>query len=118
MKEVVDGVMYDTEKSELLRSWDNGEYGSLFYIEENLYKTKKGQYFLQCEGGAGTVYCSPASSGGTKYGERILPVNEEEANEFMNGNRDVTEIALMRDGKRQEKLKANKKIWKNGKRIK
>lgn len=36
----------------------------------------------------------------------------------MNGNREVTEIALMRDGKRREKLKANKKIWKNGKRIK
>jgi hypothetical protein len=57
MKRVIDGKVYDTEKSGLIHEWDNGlPAGDMNYCQEVLYRTKQGTYFLVGDGGAGTSY--------------------------------------------------------------
>lgn len=79
MQQVIDGKKYDTETATLLAEYSNdyppGDFSS---IEEALYLTSKGAYFLAGEGGAATRYSKPvgkACTGGTK----IIALTKEEA---------------------------------------
>lgn len=57
MKKIIDGKSYDTDTATLLGEYDNGyREGDFQYLEENLYQTKKGQYFVQYYGGCLTEY--------------------------------------------------------------
>jgi hypothetical protein len=57
MKKVINGKVYNTETAVRLGDWSNGLFtNDLYYVSEDLYKTKAGAYFLYCDGGAGTSY--------------------------------------------------------------
>lgn len=57
MKKVINGKMYNTETATRIASWDNGIYGNDFKsCEEDLYLSKKGQYFVAGSGGAMSSY--------------------------------------------------------------
>ncbi len=91
MKRVVNGKLYDTEKAEEVASWGNGLGNSDFrHVEETLYRTKKGNWFLEGSGGPMTKYSD--SNGNTKWGTTLLiPLNSEEAKEWLE-ERDYPEI--------------------------
>lgn len=82
MKKIIDGKVYNTETAALLGEWSNGySNGDFNYVEENLYQTKKGQYFLQYGGGALTDYgVQVGNSRG--YGEGIQLLDKEEAKDW------------------------------------
>ncbi|MDD3145500.1 MAG: hypothetical protein PHV23_05305 [Candidatus Gracilibacteria bacterium] len=57
MKKIIEGKVYNTDTAKYIAHVGNGLSSSDFrYFEENLYKTKKGQYFLVKEGGPMSKY--------------------------------------------------------------
>ena len=56
MKKIICKVEYDTEKSELVQKFTNGNLGDPTGYEESLYVTANGKYFLYTNGGAESVY--------------------------------------------------------------
>ncbi|MDD4151361.1 MAG: hypothetical protein PHR68_01990 [Candidatus Gracilibacteria bacterium] len=63
MNKIIGGKLYDTEKADLLISAGNGLSGSDFrYFSEDLYITKKGNFFIHGEGGPLTKYVVESGS--------------------------------------------------------
>ena len=56
MKKIICKVEYDTENSELIQKYTNGNIGDPTGYEESLYVTENGKYFLYTNGGAESVY--------------------------------------------------------------
>jgi len=83
MKKVIEGKVYNTENAELLGEfWNNLPHGDFHSIDEALYRTKKGAFFLAGHGGAFTKYSQPCGCDGTCGGEGIFPLSEAEAREW------------------------------------
>lgn len=83
MKKVIDGKVYNTETAELIEEWNNGYPCTDFkYCAEELYRTKKGAWFLFGEGGAMSSYSKPYGDmvGG---GENIKVLSEVEAYKWL-----------------------------------
>lgn len=70
MKKIIGGKRYDTDTADKIANWDNGLHGQFGYIDETLYRTKKGGWFLVGEGGDGSPY---------REGEKLIPYLPEEA---------------------------------------
>lgn len=87
MKKVINGKMYNTETATRIASWDNGIYGNDFRrCEEDLYLSKKEQYFVAGSGGAMSSYAqSYGNSRGS--GEDIKLLNKEEARNWCEENK-------------------------------
>lgn len=79
MKKVIDGSLYNTRTAKLLGKWDNGQYGSLDFCAEDLYRTKSGKYFRHGQGGPRTPYAVPSQGGSLRSGEMIVPMSESDA---------------------------------------
>ena len=87
MKKVIEGKLYNTETAEELASWHNGcSYSDFNYCKEDLYRTKKGNYFLHGEGGAMTRYSESCGNNSRCEGEDIIPLTESEAKEWAEGH--------------------------------
>lgn len=77
MKKIINGKTYDTETAEELAArCENCR--SFEYVNETLYKTKKGAYFLAGEGGPMSRYSVPDGNGSSS-GSDIIPLSEEQA---------------------------------------
>jgi hypothetical protein len=83
MKRIIDGKVYNTETAECVATWSNGYYTNDFhYCEESIYKTKKGAWFVEGEGGALSQYAR--SCGNETCGGHVLwPITEQEAQEWL-----------------------------------
>lgn len=78
MKRVINGKIYNTSTATEVASFSNGFYGNDFRnMEETLYKTKKGAWFLAGEGGPMSKYSQPCGNmtGGGK-GMEVLTADE------------------------------------------
>ena len=91
MKAIIEGRTYNTETATELGNYRWGAYGDFNHIDESLYRTKKGRYFLAGEGGAMTHYCRPCGDNSWCGGEKIIPIEEYEAREWMERHCDVEE---------------------------
>lgn len=96
MRRIVNGKVYDTEKAEEIGYYRNGRGRSDFrWIEESLYVTSKGNFFLAGAGGALTRYAEPRYKGGSLRdggmgeGEGIIPLSKEEALSWCEENLDI-----------------------------
>lgn len=78
-KYVVNRKILDTEKSEWVDTWQRGHLGDLYYVRETLYRTPKGQYWLHCEGGAGTRYARRVDTNTWTGGECVRLLSREQA---------------------------------------
>ena len=56
MVRIIDGKKYDTETAESVSCWNNGMHYDVKYESEILYRTKKGNWFIQGSGGALSSY--------------------------------------------------------------
>ena len=80
MRKVINGKMYNTETAEFLGGWSNGYYTNDFhYCSEDLYRTKKGTYFIYGKGGAMSRYSSDKGNGWRGFGSDIRLLSIEEA---------------------------------------
>ena len=70
MKRIVDGLLYDTKKAELLCKWkSNYDYVNCVLWHNYLYRTSSGRYFLYMRG----------MRSGCKSSEIIRPLTDDEA---------------------------------------
>jgi hypothetical protein len=92
MKKIINGKRYDTETAEYIADYSN-HYGRNDFrsLEETLYRTPKGNFFLAGEGGPMTKYARPCG-GMTGGGEDIIPLTKEEAFEWAEAHMDTDEI--------------------------
>lgn len=79
MRKVIEGNVYDTNAAAIIHSWDSGHYAGDFHrVQEALYVTPNGAYFLHGEGGALTGYA--VSVGDMRgAGDALVPMTEAEA---------------------------------------
>ena len=82
MRKIIGGHVYDTDTAHKIGEWDNGEYGSIYYVGQALYCTKAGRYFLHCEGGAGTQYAKYEGMDSYTCGELIEPASPDAAKKW------------------------------------
>ena len=83
MKEVVNGVRYDTDKALYLGEVYHGEPGGLDYWEAGLYVTPRSRrFFLAGEGGPMTAWAMPIPGGGVSGSWGIIPISRQEALEL------------------------------------
>ena len=93
MRFIIDRKVYNTETSEKLAEYWNGKGRQDFNgIEETLYRTKKGVFWLHYWGGAATAYAE-AGYGHKTEGEGAKPLSEDEAYGWMerHGHDDLIE---------------------------
>ena len=93
MKKIINGLRYDTAKSIMVGSYDNIGRGAnstidIHYWEATLYKTpKSGRFFL-----AGAGHAIAQFGTGTGWGERVIPLDAEEALQWAERYLDVEAI--------------------------
>lgn len=79
MKQVIDGKVYNTDTATEIADYYNGLSHSDFgRVQESLYKTKKGAFFLAGEGGPMSKYSRPCGNM-TSGGSGVFPLTENEA---------------------------------------
>lgn len=79
MKQIINGKTYNTETAEEIADWDNLRYpGDFRYVNETLYLTKKGAWFLFGEGGPLSSYAKSCGNGWTGS-SKIRPLSRREA---------------------------------------
>ena len=89
MEKIISGKKYDTETAEFIASWSNNlGAGNFRNCREELYRTKKGGWFLYGEGGAMTTY-SESYSDGQGPGENIVVLNDDEVKEWLEKHHDI-----------------------------
>ncbi len=94
MKKVIGGKMYDTKVAELVHEWNNGRFCNDFrYRSKDLYKTKKGNWFLYHVGGAMTDMAQSCGNNSMCGSSNIEPISSEDALRFLESH-DGAEVAL------------------------
>lgn len=80
MKRVLEGRIYDTEKSVLICKICEGNKGDFAHFEAELYKTpKSGRFFLAGEGGPMTIFRKRVDQNSWSGSSGIIPISGEEA---------------------------------------
>lgn len=95
MKKVVDGKVYDTGRAELLHTDSYSNPSDFDYLQESLYVTAKGAFFIHGEGGARSKYAVQIEQNSWRGGADIRPISREEAIQWLEAH-DGAEVILER----------------------
>lgn len=83
MKKIINNKVYDTSTAECVGEWSNGDYpNDLQYCSEGLYRKRTGEFFLYGEGGPMSKYSIPSGNNHWRYGEKIIPLTYQAAQEW------------------------------------
>jgi len=82
MKKIIDGSKYDTKTAKYLGNYCHGSSRDFSHIDESLYRTKSGKYFLHGEGGPQTHYAEHIDQNTWSGGEKIIPMDRAEAQKW------------------------------------
>lgn len=91
MEKIINGKKYSTETGVFLAKYEYSNSRDVYFVNEELYKTKNGTYFLYYEGGALSKYSVSVGNNGMDGSDGIEILTKEEAQEFMVENADVDE---------------------------
>lgn len=86
MRAIVNGKLYDTETANLIASHEHVEVGFLFFIRQQLYITRDGEYFLFGQPGGDSRYRYEEAPRKWVAGWRIDPISYDEAREWLKEN--------------------------------
>ena len=93
MKQVVNGKTYNTETAEMICEYYYSNPGDFHYVDEALYVTKKGNYFIAGEGGAMSKYAKSLGNNSIGGSSGIEALSKIEALEYAQENgADVEDI--------------------------
>jgi len=100
MKQIIDGRLYDTDAATKVGEWFNHHLpGDFRRVDEALYRTERGAWFLHGEGGPLSPYAVPVGNNGHGAGEAITPLTDEQARQWAERHLDADEVlALWPDG--------------------
>ena len=93
MRQIIEKKVYDTETAEeIFFEKSSLSISDFRYMEETLYRTPKGRYFIYGKGGPLSKYAKWVGDGHTG-GSKIIPLSDEQAFEFCvaNGGEDIAE---------------------------
>lgn len=94
MKSVINGLRYDTTTAELIGEASSSAYSTDFrYWEEELYRTRRGRWFLAGKGGPSSHYAVSVGNNGWGGGQRITPLTEAEAQAWAERHLDADTVA-------------------------
>ncbi len=93
MKAIINGKRDDTERAEAIASYSTGYMGDFRRIDEILYRTKRGNWFIAGSGGPLTRYRTTDGGNGWTSGERIIPLAPHEAAEWLADHSNVETYA-------------------------
>lgn len=80
MKRIIDGKVYNTETATLIGEWSNNRgHGDFSNMSEDLYLTKKGQYFIAGSGGPMTKYAKSCGNNCSTGSDDIYLLTPAEA---------------------------------------
>ena len=79
MKKVINGKRYDTETAALVAADSYSHPGDLGYWSEEIYRTKRGNWFLAGEGGAMSKYARAVGQNEMGGGNAIIPLTKSDA---------------------------------------
>lgn len=83
MEKVIDGLLYDTESAGEVAEWSNGhEPNGAHRVDETLYRTPNGRWFVHGRGGGLSRY-SESVAGGSRAGEGIRALTPNEAQQWL-----------------------------------
>lgn len=83
MKQVINGMKYDTATAERIARFENtSDTSDTKYVRETLYRTPNDRYFIAGKGGAESKYSEPAVGGGLTGGSDMRTVSEDDALEW------------------------------------
>lgn len=96
LKKVINGKLYDTSTATMIAELSaGGDWNDFRHLREELYRTRRGSFFLAGEGGAMTHYAQRCSDNSMTGGEGIIPLDEGEAREWLEAHADAdTYIAV------------------------
>lgn len=86
MKKYINRKLYNTDTAKEIGRIETDATDWIHYIKKVLYKKVTGEYFLYCEGGAGTAYAEADGYGGTVSGAIITPLTYETAEKWCEEN--------------------------------
>lgn len=89
MKKIVNGKIYDTEKSTLIgeSSATDAHRGDFRYWEASLYQTPRSKsFFLAGEGGPMTRFAQSCGQNSWEGGSDLIPMTREQALEWAEAN--------------------------------
>lgn len=94
MKKIINGLRYDTDSATNLGAASSNYFPSDFHWwEAALYRTpRSGRHFIAGSGGALSEFGRPAAGGGRCGGERVIPMDDDEAREWAEQNLTTEEI--------------------------
>ena len=79
MKRVINRTIYDTEAAEFIANYSYSNIRNFQYIDEDLYRTGKGNWFIAGQGGPSTEYKVQVDQNSWSGSERIIPLTAGEA---------------------------------------
>lgn len=83
MMKIIKGRKYDTATAREVADWANNyDYRDFSHCSETLYCKRTGEYFLHGVGGPATKYAVSAGQNSWSGGEKIIPLDYEEAREW------------------------------------
>ena len=86
MKKIIKGKIYNTETAEKLFNVDNGlGHRDFNFYDFDVYKTKRGAYFIAGEGGPMTQFSIPVGNM-FRGGSKLIPITIEEAMNYAESN--------------------------------
>jgi hypothetical protein len=81
---IINGRRYNTATATKIASWDNGMgYSDFRHIDEDLYRTPKGVFFIVGEGGALSKYAQSCGNNSTCGGVEWEVLSEEQAQAWL-----------------------------------
>lgn len=83
MKKVIDGKRYDTGTATLVAHADYGNRSDFYFWDEDLYITKKGNWFIYGEGGPRSQYAVQVEQNQWSGGEGIISFTADEAMDWL-----------------------------------
>ena len=86
MKRIIEGKCYDTATATEVASSYYSYKGDFDWVEETLYRTKSGRYFMHGMGGAHTRWCWYDENIWRGDGEGIVALTPAEAVEWLEAN--------------------------------
>lgn len=82
MQKVVNGKRYNTETATMICDYSFSNLGDFKYIQEALYVTKKGNYFVAGKGGPMSSYARSLGNNTTGGSSEIKPIDKVGAFEW------------------------------------
>jgi hypothetical protein len=86
-QDVIDGKLYSIHNAERVANHNPvSDPGDFRYLNETLYLTENGEFFIAGEGGAQTTYSTRIDSTTTAGGSAIVPKTRDEARRWCEQN--------------------------------